>query len=41
MNGTYNSAGTIFLDCRCDGEFKQQFHLGHNMQDDDSMFWDA
>ena len=39
IDGTYNSAGTIFLDCRCDGSFQSSNSIlyGHNMQDD-SMF---
>lgn len=39
VDGSYNSAGTIFLDYRCDGCFQDRNSIlyGHNMKDD-SMF---
>ena len=39
LDGSYHAAGTIFLDCRCDGSFQSSNSIlyGHNMRDD-SMF---
>ena len=36
LDGSYHAAGTIFLDCRCDGSFQSSNSI-HNMRDD-SMF---